>query len=311
MNPTNEQKPPAAEKAVNKLGAFEDWLNAKSPRFWVGVLVGGVLLYLVTEYASEQVITRFSKTFQGGHYGPGPLLPWIIGVGLIVAQGIELFSGGTPNLSFNDAHVLALLSLLMYYVILPTIFFISWRRYMLASPDQRKSRAVGNIFVGLVVGAISLPVILVTPFAVYVQVEVGRSMMRGQANASVREGLVGDLAYLTSRAKSFYYVPENLGGAGQNWNHMRRPDGSARPITLEDLKYMETGTNRIMKDLLPKFEGHYVLEVVNDTTLVITGVGNAEGADPKFKNKNGETGKMQVSLTVSPNTDVAPIRENE
>ncbi len=302
MNTSNEQIAPAQNNAVSHLTKFEKWLMAKTWRLWVAVILGGVLLLVIINLAlipfQQKNQIPFQQKNQNIYFGP---FPSIIAIGSIVSQGIELFNGTIPDLSWNKTHLLALLALLISMFITPTLFVINWRRYLSADASLRESISIRKTLIGLTIGAMCVPVFIITPYLVFRQVQTGQSMYRSYTLSSNKDAITADLAYLAFKAQALYVVPQNLGGTGGHWKNIPIPDGTTRDLTFDDLQYKESPENIFVKGLLPQSQNKFILEVVNDTTLIITGIGSTQTENANFRNKDGQKGKIQVTQTITPN----------
>jgi hypothetical protein len=258
--------------------------------------MGGILILIIVNIVRDS----FFEEIKMGIFFWG--VPSSIAIGSIVSQGIELFSGDIPDLSWNNSQLVILISLLISFFVFPTLFFVNWRRFQLADNTLRESTHIRKTVIWLTIGAMCVPLFCLTPPIEYVRLQVGQSVHRGAARDVNRDALVNDLVDVGMQAQAFYYIPTELGGGGKHWKNIQQSDGTVRDFSLNDVHYTRPVTAKIFEDFYPQSPNKFILESVSDTMLSIVGIGNEIGNDEKFQNKDGRVGYVQATTTVTPHS---------
>jgi len=228
--------------------------------------------------------------------------PWLGAAGMVIRQGVNLFSGEIPDLSWQAAHLWTLLSVLITLLIAPALFLLNLRQLIL--DRLRNSASAKRTITGFIVGGVLCsPIFGMAPFIAVRQVEVYQSMHRGQTSQANRDAVTADLHQLAYKARVFYFVPTNLGGGGHRWKNIQVVSGNTRDFSLDDLHYTGPILGKIWGDLMPQSPSKFILETTkDDTVLTISGIGKQMGNDVKFANKDSQVGRVQVTVTVTPHT---------
>ncbi|MDZ7716857.1 MAG: hypothetical protein U5J95_11655 [Balneolaceae bacterium] len=93
-------------------------------------------------------------------------------------------------------------------------------------------------------------------------------------------------------AFELYYLPRESGGGGGSF-YLSGNNGEERPITLSDLEsFSENSENSF-----------HLSKVVTDSTITIYGVGYKKSDNLGFKNADGDSGRVQVSLRITPSLE--------
>lgn len=225
-----------------------------------------------------------------------PILePAVSAGGVRIQEGLAFFRGD-PVGGWNLDHSLILLSIIFLYVILPPLFL--WAIKARARWRQMpRSRFPLKIFVSLgLTGSLVLFIatysIIGPTFAIYVY----RSLHSGQKVQANKDVMMHDLAFMALRAQSFYFVPVKDGGGGGRWLNVQKASNQA--LTLQEIEPVEPVLRRISD--FPQKPSKFVLEVFREDSLAIWGIGSEPGNDVTFVNKDGQKGKLEFQMIVTP-----------
>ena len=267
---------------------------------WVIIIVSGIALWTVlSQVQLPSVLENW------------PLLTsavsWVVAAGVVISQGIELFSGSIPDLGWQSNYTAILVAILIPLLIAPTLLLLNFRRLILETVDDswlpKRLKVVAGFIIG---GALCVPLFAFSPYIAYVQVKVYQSMHQSLPIRTNKDALLSDLDDLAFQAQAFYFLPRDLGGGGRTWRNMPASEGTTRDFGLRDLHYTQPVLANILADIMPQSPNRFVVEpITNDTTLIIVGVGNEMGSDPNFVNKDGNKGRLQIRKTITPHsTDI-------
>jgi hypothetical protein len=185
------------------------------------------VLTLAFVFLSNFVFVRFNIP----EFSP---LPWVAAGGLVVNQGLTLFSGGSPEVPSMAIRVGILIGLLLAFVVGPAVFFFSWRKLLIGE----KSRIVRPANIGFILGGVVLLFYVLTAgVGAIVQHKVFRSMQAAQALGENRDGIIGDMRLLSLDAYQYKILPKSLGGGNGSYSGYDIP---------ERLQKSEFGTYQIV-----------------------------------------------------------------
>ena len=173
------------------------------------VILTGATLALV--FAFEHVFTnRFSL-----RYDAMTPFPWVIAGGITISDGLTMFSGMTPIPMPISGRLFMLLSVLVPYVIGPTLFFFAWRHRKLGKEAGHQTPTLGLWTLLFVVGGIIsfAPAIPSVPIA-YIQRSVAHSLRSAQAVQGNRDAIINELNTISWKARQHRILPASLNGGG-------------------------------------------------------------------------------------------------
>lgn len=218
--------------------------------------------------------------------------------GMRIAEGIERFRGHPVVHSWNLGHTLILLSTIFFYIILLPLFIWAmnkrarWREI----PQSRFPLKI-VVFLGLTGWHVFVTVAysILGPIATTL---VFRSLRQVQTVQSNKDVLINDLNFLALKAQSFYFVPTKEGGGGGRWLNIQRKSNQA--LTLQEIEHHEPILGWIYGDAFPQKPSKFVLEVFTEDSLAIWGIGSERGDNTTFVNKDGQHGKLELQMIVTP-----------
>lgn len=219
------------------------------------------------------------------------LAPWAPARSLVTKIAIHKFKTGTVG---ADPHwylrLTALGALILSFIMGPSLWVYAEIKNQSGGNENRSSLKKGLIwYMGVVLVIISLQVVPSSIIQGILFKNMAGSIAKGRNEDELRSGLYK----LALDACETYYLPHNLGGAAQDFHMVPSDDGSMRSLRLTDLEsYRRASPNT-----------YQLAPVKSDSVIIIYGVGHQAGADPDFKNVDGQKGKLQLAVEVNPNQD--------
>jgi len=139
--------------------------------------------------------------------------PYLYAAAQTVYNGLLEFSGREPGAVEIRLIVSALASLLLSFVIGPTAFFFSLRRYHLTSNHPKLP--AGSSLLGMI---ITVPLVIsVIPVAV-LQYNGFHNLKRAQAEQFVKDGMIKVIVNIAQDARIFHMLPKEKGGGGGSYD---------------------------------------------------------------------------------------------
>ncbi|MBM4161877.1 MAG: hypothetical protein FJ217_12375 [Ignavibacteria bacterium] len=129
-------------------------------------------------------------------------------------------------------------------------------------------------------------------------VSVYRSIQIAQTVQTNRDALLADMNLVVSRARTAFFVPREIGGAGGSWwkdNESKDPQ-----ISLDALAPTTPMLARHLAAGFPQKPSKFLIEVTAPDTLILWGIGTEMGDEETFENKDGQRGKIQIREIVTP-----------
>ncbi len=214
--------------------------------------------------------------------------PWSLAQFVSREVSIAYFQSVDPDVgAFWPERWQALAGLIVLFVVGPSLWIWSEIRNEENENPIKKGITwyVGAIIVilGLVTGVLGSTV----------EAIVFQNTQESAAISKHEDSLRGQLGMLAFDAVERYHQLRSLGGGDGSFRGIQAGD-TVRAIQLPDLEsYGNTDP-----------ETEFVLKKVeSDSTITIYGIGQKKGGDPNFENANGETGKVQISITITPSTE--------
>ena len=174
-------------------------------------------------------------------------IPWATAGGLIVKQGLTLFSGGTPEVPSLAIRLGILFGLLLAFVLGPTAFFFSWRKLTL----ERQEGAVRPANIGFILGGVVLLFyVLSVGLGSIVQHKSFVSMQSAQELGGNRDGIIAGLSRVSLDAYQYKILPRSMGGGGGSYSGydipepLRKSDaGTVQIVSVSDSAITLSGTS--------------------------------------------------------------------
>ena len=257
---------------------------------------------------------KFASSFLGGPIiitgATGP--PHIQAGGHKVEEGIRRFWGKLEkpeNRSWEWHHTSILWAILSWFVLGPALFVwglrarVAWRR----NPPGRGPPL--RIVAALAVGGYNLLTLALGALAMAPQqLNVAISQYSETRYVVNRDAIAADLALMAFRAQTFYHLPVEDGGGGGQWKGI--PGRIPATLKLEDISHPEPILAPILEWLHPQKPSHFVLEVLRKDKIAIWGIGQEMQDDPDFLNKDGQRGKLQYAMIVTPKSVKSELRSS-
>lgn len=194
MNPKTEVTASAAN--VEKKSEFSPMFL----RWMISLTIVTLLLVFLGDYIFPRQSLRFDP------------IPWTQAGGIVIQQGLDLFSALQPApISMGDKMGM-LIGLLTAFVLSPTILFFSWRS-LATGPKQSGLRPAR---IGFVVGVVLMTISSFGTFAVaIIHPQVATSMREAQALGESRDQIIGGMWRVSVDGYQYRILPKSLnGGSG-------------------------------------------------------------------------------------------------
>jgi len=225
-------------------------------------------------------------------------VPHIVSGGMLIAEALERFSGHPIFHTWRVEHTFLVASIILGYIVALPIFLWALRERSRWRQDEHRKKfpvkialgfgSSGPIVVFIAITAVTGPIL---SSAVLTSLKSAQTL---QANI---DALISDANLVALKAQSFYFVSTKEGGGGGRWKNIDREYVSE--ITLKDIE-AESPITRIYGSSFPMKRSEFALEVYSEDSLAIWGTRNDRGSDANFANKNGQRGKIEIHVTVSP-----------
>lgn len=172
-------------------------------------------------------------------------IPWTMAGGIIIQQGVELFSGKEPAPITTGDKWEILLGLLTAFVLAPSLLFFSWRTIAVKAKEAALSPATIGFGLGVVLMVMSA---LPTFSAAIIHPMVASQMREAQALGEDRDQVIRGLWRVSVDAYQYKILPKSLGGGEGSYL------GYEVPASLRDFESNE-----------------YTAVSVSDTTFTLLG----------------------------------------
>ena len=198
-------------------------------RGFVGILSAFAVGTLVIVFFFEQSNSGLQERFkiEGRLFVP---IPWVSAGGQTIANGLAEFSGEVPQEVALPFRMQTLFSMVLVFVVGPTLLFLGWRTYRLESASVFSKEWIVMVLGGILTFSVALPSI---PMAI-LQRRVSQSLHKAQAVQTNKDEIInfigGDIQL---KVQQYRILPKTLGGG----------EGSFAGFTLPpDLAETEAGT---------------------------------------------------------------------
>lgn len=212
--------------------------------------------------------------------------PWSIAQSLASVIGLNEFGAGfVPMPSYWSWKAASLVSIILTIVLGPSLWIYAEIKNQSDDSETGDPLRKGLVwYMGVILVVFSLQIV---PSTV---IKMSQNKKAEIAEIGNRDKLYSTLTRLGYDAVEKFYLPQHLGGGSQSFTAIKDKNGGLRPIKMTDLESYN-----------PDLKNSYLLAPVKSDSLIkIIGVGHQPGPNPKFKNANGQQGKLQVALEVAP-----------
>jgi hypothetical protein len=258
-----------------------------------------ILMFIIAGFMVIFMLSTARRMFHG--HGTDVMPPHIAVGGLIVKQGIEEFQNGRPATIPVSTAMHIFLSVLITYVVAPTVIIFYLLRARWFTVEGRPAVNVGvkdgvHSFVFLISLILVAIVVLDTAAGAFGS-SSSFTRAKGESDVSYqREMLSKDLVMAYIDLMQYYYQTERVGGTMPNIAGA----GSATPVRSPGDLGMKAKS---------EFGALYLSPVSSDSLILVTAVGTVKGGGVHFRNADGDSGKIQCCIIIRPYTHKYEIQQ--
>lgn len=182
-----------------------------SPSFlrWLAALTIATLTFV---FATERIgLLKSNQELDSLHRNS---LPWVTAGGIVIHQGLSMFSGKDPQPATNEQRLWMVIILLMGSVVGPTLLLVSWRALTIQPLKSPLSLANIGFFFGIIVTSFFF---LSTLIVSIVHPQVAESMRKAQALGDHRDQMIADLSHIAFEAIQYRILRRSLGGGAGSY----------------------------------------------------------------------------------------------
>lgn len=199
-----------------------------------------------------------------------------------VVYHINEFNGdpiSTEN--FSNIALLSGLGVFVIFIVGPILLVKGYKQA--DKSDNKKQRSWTWNTGAILIFTSMVPVFISSTVGTKVYMNTNESIAESRDKDELRSALMN----LALDASYMLFLPQEIGGGGGSFNSVGE---ESRSIQLSDLDSYDSNSPY---DFI-------IHEKITDSTITIIGVSEFKGKAENFKNLNGETGKRQLSVVVSP-----------
>jgi len=284
---------------INWDAVRSDYLH---PVWILGYAVAGFVIFQVFLSLIPSPLADRQATFLGLS------LPYVDAGGMLIADGLKRFSGDPIPSGWTGSQTWLLISVMLTYAVAAPLFVWGLRERTQRKQDPGRRGFPLSVVLSLgLSGPLLLGTLMMSTFGWYLSSSVWGSMKEAQRISSNRDYLINTVSLMAVNAQSFYHVPVKEGGGGGRWANIQ-----GRPSSTIQLEEIVDTVRSLRHVFLPHFspmEPHkFILEVHSIDSLSIWGLGEKEGNDPLFVNKDGSEGRHQVWASVTPGNYIVRVQ---
>lgn len=166
-----------------------------------------VMIYIMN-YGFMSRVTVLKETFIPLFF----VFPWIKAAGLTLANGLNEFSGKAPEPVSTANYLLTILSLIVVYVVGPTLFFFRWRERRIAKMEN-PALVYQSPTVSFIIGSVLLLYVIIPtiPTAIIQPIQF-QNLKQAQALQTNRDQLINGINAIAMNARQYRILPKRLGG---------------------------------------------------------------------------------------------------
>lgn len=209
-------------------------------------------------------------------------LPALKITGYETVQAINNFSGDPADVSrFSELAISTGISVFIIFILGP---YLLLKGYTEADTSKDSRSRSWKWYTGAILIILALvPAVIGATVGTVVHLNTGESVEDNRQRDLLRTELA-DLAYDASYKM---FVSQEMGGGEGSFNTFGE---QSEPLSLENLDSYQS-------------ESEFDFQIngeIRDSVVTIVGVSSRTGKDESFENVNGEIGKQQISVTVTP-----------
>jgi hypothetical protein len=213
----------------------------------------------VNEYFGSWKVYRFGSL----------LFPWIVAAAHTINNGLNEFSGHTPQAVALGNRIALLVGLLISGVVGPTLFFLGWRervKQSVAGAQQRLLRGSALVFA---FGAVVTFLVAIPAVPVSIARMVSENKLReAQAIQSNRDMIINDLNFIAYNARQYRILPKAMtGGSGSYDGFVLSADLASTPHATYSLTSVEPARIKLLARSTPYPNCTVSVEVRGDGRL--------------------------------------------
>jgi hypothetical protein len=222
----------------------------------------------------------------------------------LIADGLERFSGNAVRREWDSAQTGLVLSFVLCYILGVSGFCwglrerSQWRKL----PEGRGFPFRVAFALGSSVPIVVIGISLMAMIGAYISNSVWATMKEAQRQGANRDYTINNLSIMALNAQSFWHVSVAEGGGGGKWANIK--GGASSSLTLERIAVKDPGIKRVLESFFPQETPTFRLEIFDEDSIGIWGIGNEEGDLPLFVNKDGREGRGQSYVIVTPRNSI-------
>ena len=188
-------------------------------RGFLPLLVSATLFALFAVlWANKEVTPRSQYTFDASDYRGATVAPWILAWGKSIENGSAAFRGRTPDYPSPSLRSMVLLSLIIVFVVCPTVYLFRWRERRLNSRRLRdEPLRASDLIYGFCALVTLFAAIGIVPLTIRQEI-VRYSGRNAQAIQTNRDHLFGSISEIVVQLEQYRILPKSLAGGGGNLN---------------------------------------------------------------------------------------------
>lgn len=221
--------------------------------------------------------------------------PWLFAEMVATEIAIDGFRNNSVAMdAYNLPRLQALSGLLFLLVIGPSLWLYGEIKNR---ESQGKLKKGVSWYAGAVIVIAGL--LIVVPGSIHRGISF-QGAWESAARSENKDVLRMELSRMAYDASDLYHLPRDFGGAEGDLRSVSDASGSIRDVQLSDFKSVDTTSSSNSFVLAP---------IESDSVITIYGIGHKSGPDPDFENANGEQGKLQMAVEVSPSGRIVTFVE--
>lgn len=256
---------------LDKIRNLNPWVFAFLIALGAEILIG-----LVTELLNVD-LTHFFRNL-----GFVFSLPALKISGYETVQAINDFGGKPEDLSgFAEVAIVPAVGIFIVLILAP---FLLLKGYIQANNSENPQKRSWTWYVGAIMIMLAL---IPAALSATVGTKVYMNTVESSENSRQRDVLRSQLMNLALGASYLLFLLQEKGGGDGSFRNIGT---DSEPISLDDLKSYTADSN---------FE-FQIYETISDSMITIVGISDQVGNEEDFQNVNGETGRQQISVEVTP-----------
>ena len=213
------------------------------------------------------------------------LAPWSTAKIVVTQMAISTFESGVASIApYWDMRIMALTGILLTFIVGPSL----WVYGELANDAKTNTDTVTKGFVWYIGTVLVVMGLQVVP-STFIKAEIFQNTWTSADQHRENDRLRSELLKLGFDAVETYHRPRDYGGGGGSFQ-LATSGNNLRLIQLSDLDaYPAKSMSFQLKD-----------STSTDSTITIHAISNQNGPNPDYQNADGQTGKLEIAITVTP-----------